>query len=320
VYGVIGVLDLFRLSGPLPGRRGVGLGGSYWPAPGDPPRFIDPAGDSIGWTVLDDCPPDALASISMALPQPRRWPVHFERCWQQLRAGAGRHARLGLLVHCLDVGGIQPPEAVASVCARRAARKPLPKDDSLLNLLHPPYSMGCSPAFEKEHHHKRDKQKPDGGRVTGGPAPVGFGKLSPLLENSVHRFWATRRTDCPHAPELVEQRRWISERRFLHASTTALFCRPGGNSQLATYMAGSCTVPGRASSGHLVPVARTVLPDLLSWLTSRFGDTALVAGLFYASRPPSQRSSCRRASHWLAALKGGVMWDHCRSGFVAISR
>ncbi len=44
--------------------------------------------------------------------------------------------------------------------------------------------------------------------------------------------------------ELVERRRWISERRFLHALNYCMLLPGPEAQQLATYIAGCCTGPG----------------------------------------------------------------------------
>lgn len=91
-------------------------------------RFIDPQARILWLDSPDDCPPDALgfdfdgATFSHVGSR-----VTFEVLAASFGLEQAAIARLGLLVHCLDVGGIQPPEAVGIECARRPARNPYPR-------------------------------------------------------------------------------------------------------------------------------------------------------------------------------------------------
>src|SRR3990172_5188410 len=82
--------------------------------------------------------------------------------------------------------------------------------------------------------------------------------------------------------ELVERRRWISEKRFLHALNYCMVLPGPEAQQLATYIG---WLMHRAWGG-IVAGALFVLPSLLilialSWLYIAFGNLPLVAGLFY---------------------------------------
>ncbi len=84
--------------------------------------------------------------------------------------------------------------------------------------------------------------------------------------------------------ELVERRRWISERRFLHALNYCMVLPGPEAQQLATYIG---WLMHRTCGGI---VAGAVLPSLLilialSWVYIAFGDVPLVAGLFYGIKP-----------------------------------
>jgi chromate transporter len=86
--------------------------------------------------------------------------------------------------------------------------------------------------------------------------------------------------------ELVERRRWISERRFLHALNYCMLLPGPEAQQLATYIGWLM----HRSWGGIVAGALFVLPSLLilialSWLYIAFGNTPLVAGLFYGIKP-----------------------------------
>jgi chromate transporter len=86
--------------------------------------------------------------------------------------------------------------------------------------------------------------------------------------------------------ELVERRRWISERRFLHALNYCMVLPGPEAQQLATYIGWLL----HRSWGGIVAGLLFVLPSLfilvaLGWVYLRFGDQPLVAGLFYGIKP-----------------------------------
>lgn len=86
--------------------------------------------------------------------------------------------------------------------------------------------------------------------------------------------------------ELVERRRWISERRFLHALNFCMLLPGPEAQQLATYIGWLL----HRSVGGLLAGCLFVLPSLLilialSWVYLALGDRPLVAGLFYGIKP-----------------------------------
>jgi chromate transporter len=86
--------------------------------------------------------------------------------------------------------------------------------------------------------------------------------------------------------ELVERRRWISERRFLHALNYCMLLPGPEAQQLATYLGWLM----HRSWGGIVAGALFVLPSLLvlialSWIYMAWGHTALVSGLFHGIKP-----------------------------------
>lgn len=86
--------------------------------------------------------------------------------------------------------------------------------------------------------------------------------------------------------ELVEQKRWISERRFLHALNYCMVLPGPEAQQLATYIGWLL----HRTWGGVVAGTLFVLPSLfilvaLSWVYVRFGDVDWVAGLFYGIKP-----------------------------------
>ena len=86
--------------------------------------------------------------------------------------------------------------------------------------------------------------------------------------------------------ELVVARRWISERRFLHALNYCTFLPGPEAQQLATYIGWLM----HRTSGGIVAGALFVLPSLailiaLSWIYLRFGNVPVVASIFYGIKP-----------------------------------
>ena len=85
--------------------------------------------------------------------------------------------------------------------------------------------------------------------------------------------------------ELVEQKRWISESRFLHALNYCMLLPGPEAQQLATYLGWSM----HGVRGGLVAGGLFVLPSLLiltglSWTYLSFGQTATAAGILYGMK------------------------------------
>src|SRR5512133_1076069 len=79
--------------------------------------------------------------------------------------------------------------------------------------------------------------------------------------------------------ELVERRRWISERRFLHALNYCMVLPGPEAQQLATYIGWLM----HRTAGGIAAGALFVLPSLfvliaLSWIYMAFGDVPAVSG------------------------------------------
>jgi chromate transporter len=120
--------------------------------------------------------------------------------------------------------------------------------------------------------------------------------------------------------ELVERRRWISERRFLHALNYCMLLPGPEAQQLATYIGWLM----HRTWGGIVAGALFVLPSLfililLSWIYLRFGDAPLVAGIFYGIKP-AVTALVLSAAHRIGtrALKNRWMWGIAGASFVAI--
>jgi len=120
--------------------------------------------------------------------------------------------------------------------------------------------------------------------------------------------------------ELVERRRWISERRFLHALNYCMLLPGPEAQQLATYIGWLM----HRTWGGIVAGALFVLPSLfiligLSWVYLRFGDVPVVAGIFYGIKP-AVTAVVLHAAHRIGtrALKNRSMWGIAAAAFVAI--
>jgi chromate transporter len=120
--------------------------------------------------------------------------------------------------------------------------------------------------------------------------------------------------------ELVERRRWISERRFLHALNYCMVLPGPEAQQLATYIGWLM----HRTWGGIVAGGLFVLPSLfilvgLSWVYVAYGDVPLVAGLFYGIKP-AVTAIVVQAAHRIGsrALKNNALWAIAAASFVAI--
>ena len=120
--------------------------------------------------------------------------------------------------------------------------------------------------------------------------------------------------------ELVEQKRWISEKRFLHALNYCMVLPGPEAQQLATYIGWLM----HRTWGGIVAGGLFVLPSLfilvaLSWVYLRFGDVPWVAGIFYGLKP-AVTALVLHAAHRIGrrALKNRWMGGIAALAFVAI--
>lgn len=120
--------------------------------------------------------------------------------------------------------------------------------------------------------------------------------------------------------ELVENRRWISERRFLHALNYCMLLPGPEAQQLATYLGWLM----HRTWGGVVAGALFVLPSLailigLSWIYFVFGETTIVSGLFYGIKP-AVTAIVIHAAHRIGtrALKNKWLWIIATDAFIAI--
>src|SRR5215208_5490554 len=120
--------------------------------------------------------------------------------------------------------------------------------------------------------------------------------------------------------ELVERRRWISERRFLHALNYCMLLPGPEAQQLATYIGWLM----HRTWGGIVAGGLFVLPSLfiliaLSWLYMTYGSVPAVAGVLYGIKPAVV--AVVLAAAWRIgsrALRHGALWAISVAAFVAI--
>ena len=120
--------------------------------------------------------------------------------------------------------------------------------------------------------------------------------------------------------DLVERKRWISERRFLHALNYCMVLPGPEAQQLATYIGWMM----HRTWGGIIAGTLFVLPSLfiliaLSWVYIAFGEMPLVAGLFYGIKP-AVTAIVVQAAHRIGsrALKNNALWAIAAAAFVAI--
>ena len=120
--------------------------------------------------------------------------------------------------------------------------------------------------------------------------------------------------------ELVERRRWISERRFLHALNYCMLLPGPEAQQLATYMGWLMHgTRGGVWAGVLFVLPSLLILTGLSWLYMVHGQHPVVAGLFYGIKPAVTALVLQAAVRMGGrVLKNGVMWALAAASFVAI--
>ena len=125
--------------------------------------------------------------------------------------------------------------------------------------------------------------------------------------------------------ELVEQRRWISERRFLHALNYCMLLPGPEAQQLATYIGWLM----HRTWGGIVAGGLFVLPSLailiaLSWIYVAYGQVGWIAGLFYGIKPAVAaivlQAVARIGGRTLRRpSQSPLLWTIAISSFVAIA-
>lgn len=120
--------------------------------------------------------------------------------------------------------------------------------------------------------------------------------------------------------ELVERKRWISERRFLHALNYCMLLPGPEAQQLATYIGWLLhrTWGGIAAGGLFVLPSMFILIGL-SWIYLAYGNLPVVAGMFYGVKPAVTAivvfAAFRIGSR---ALKNAWLWAIAAASFVSV--
>ncbi len=120
--------------------------------------------------------------------------------------------------------------------------------------------------------------------------------------------------------DLVEKKRWISERRFLHALNYCMVLPGPEAQQLATYIGWMM----HRTLGGIIAGTLFVLPSLfiligLTWIYLAYGSVPAVAGVLYGIKPAVTAivvfAAYRIGSR---ALKNSALWSIAAAAFVAI--
>jgi chromate transporter len=153
------------------------------------------------------------------------------------------------------------------------------------------------------------------------PGPVPFAEaLRFWLKLGVVSFGGPAGQVAIMHAELVERRRWIGERRFLHALNYCMLLPGPEAQQLATYLGWLLhRTWGGIVAGVLFVLPSLLLLMLLSWVYVAFNDAPLVAGLFYGIKPAVVAIVLHAA--WRIGkrvLTDGVLWAIAAAAFVAI--
>src|SRR3989442_9809844 len=153
------------------------------------------------------------------------------------------------------------------------------------------------------------------------PAPVSFGEAFRYwLKLGFISFGGPAGQIAMMHQDLVERKRWISEKRFLHALNYCMVLPGPEAQQLATYIGWMMhRTWGGVISGGLFVLPSLLILVALTWIYLAFGNVPLVAGLFYGIKPAATaillfaayRIGSRR-------LKNGVLWTISFSCSVAI--
>jgi len=153
------------------------------------------------------------------------------------------------------------------------------------------------------------------------PLPVSFGEAFRYwLKLGFISFGGPAGQIAMMHQELVERRRWISERRFLHALNYCMLLPGPEATQLAVYIGWMM----HRTLGGIVAGTLFVLPSVfmliaLTWIYLAFGTLPVVAGILYGIKPAVTAivvfAAYRIGSR---ALKNGLLRAMAGAAFVAI--
>ena len=124
--------------------------------------------------------------------------------------------------------------------------------------------------------------------------------------------------------ELVEKRRWISEKRFLHALNFCMLLPGPEAQQLAIYLGWLMhRTWGGVVAGTLFVLPSLVLLIVLSWVYMAHGEQPIVAGIFYGIKP-AVAAIVLHALHRIASKSLGnpqilpIPWVLAAMSFIAV--
>lgn len=120
--------------------------------------------------------------------------------------------------------------------------------------------------------------------------------------------------------ELVERRKWISEKRFMHALNYCMLLPGPEAQQLATYMGWLMHRSlGGITAGLLFVLPSLVILVLLSWAYIALGNLLLISGIFYGIKP-AVCAIVLQAAHRIGSrtLKNPMLWMISGCAFLAI--
>ncbi len=120
--------------------------------------------------------------------------------------------------------------------------------------------------------------------------------------------------------ELVERRRWISEKRFLHALNYCMLLPGPEAQQLATYIGWLLhRTRGGIAAGALFVLPSLLVLIVLSWLYIAFGDVPAIAGLFYGIKP-AVTAIVLHAAYRIGSrvLRNQWLWGIAMASFAAV--
>ena len=158
-------------------------------------------------------------------------------------------------------------------------------------------------------------------RAQSKPSPVSFSEaLRYWLKLGFISFGGPTGQIAIMHQDLVERKRWISEKRFLHALNYCMVLPGPEAQQLATYIGWMMhRTWGGVISGGLFVLPSLFILIALTWIYLVFGNVPLVAGLFYGIKPAVTAivlfAAYRIGSR---ALRNAVLWTISFAAFVAI--
>ena len=121
--------------------------------------------------------------------------------------------------------------------------------------------------------------------------------------------------------DLVENKRWISEKRFLHALNYCMVLPGPEAQQLAIYIGWLMhKTRGGLIAGGLFVLPSLLILILLSYIYMRFGDMPAVAGVLYGIKP-AVVAIVLFAAYRIGSriLKNSTLWTISAASFVAIT-